>query len=138
MPSEAVIDVACLVLLDDSDRLFVARRAPGKSLGGLWEFPGGKVDPGESIESALRRELIEELEMDVGALSPLPAVVHEYDFGIIRLWPLMARCGKGESPQYHLHEHTDARWVDADAAAELDWAPADLPVLRELDFLSRA
>lgn len=138
MRSSPEVDVACLVLMDDADRLFVARRPPGRRLGGLWEFPGGKVDLGETIEEALRRELIEELGMEVGPLVAMDSVDYHYEFGSIRLWPMLARCAGNERPDYQLHEHTEARWVDGHEARLLDWAPADVPVLRALGLVSRA
>jgi len=135
MQAERSIDVACLVLLDDAGRVFAARRPPGKSLGGMWEFPGGKIDPGETAEQALRRELREELEMEVGELVPMAAVAHDYDFATIRLWPMLARCVGGKHPTFLLHEHTEAIWVDAGEAGEMEWAPADVPVLGRIGLL---
>lgn len=132
MGAEAVVDVACLVLIDDAGRVFCARRPPGKRLGGLWEFPGGKIDPGETAEAALRRELREELDLEVGPLVAMDSFEHRYPFGTIRLWPWIARCDGGEHPAMVLHEHTEGRWVDAADAATLEWAPADLPVLCRL------
>ena len=138
MESSPAVHVACLVLIDDAGRIFAARRPPGKRLGDLWEFPGGKVDPGESIEVALRRELTEELGMKVGTLVAMDPVDHRYEFGTIRLWPMLARCDGAGRPAYQLHEHTEARWVDGKQAALLDWAPADRPVLRALGMLNHA
>ena len=128
---DPVIDVACLVLIDTAGRVLAAKRPPHKPLGGLWEFPGGKIHRGESPETALRRELREELALDVGTLDPMPAREHRYPFGIIRLWPLRACCDGPPHPELTLHEHTEIRWVDASAARQLDWAPADVPVLHE-------
>ena len=135
MRAESVIDVVCLVLLDGQGRVLAARRPPHKSLGGLWEFPGGKIDPGETPEAALRRELREELGLEVGRLVPMDSHEHHYEFGTIRLWPLLARCDGGEHPKMVLHEHTEVRWVDAAEAATLEWAPADLPVFGQLESL---
>lgn len=136
MNTEGVIDVACLVLRDVEGRVFAARRPLHKSLGGLWEFPGGKVDPGESPEAALRRELREELNLDVGLLEAMNVFEHRYEFGTIRLWPMVAYCEGGKHPVIVLHEHTEVRWVDAAEARDLEWAAADLPVLRQLGWLS--
>lgn len=134
MQAERSIDVVCLVLVDGVGRVFAARRPPGKSLGGMWEFPGGKIDPGETAEQALRRELREELEMEVGELEPLEVVTHEYDFATIRLWPMLARCDGGNHPAFVLHEHTQACWVGESEARDMEWAPADVPVLGRLLF----
>ena len=132
-PTDAsAIDVACLVLIDASGRVLAAKRPPHKSLGDLWEFPGGKIDPGESPEAALRRELREELALDVGPLDPMPPRIHRYPFGTIRLWPLRARANGAAHPALTLHEHTEIRWVGAADARQLDWAPADVPVLEEI------
>ncbi|MFU8894493.1 MAG: NUDIX domain-containing protein [Luteolibacter sp.] len=129
MASDSPIDVACLVLRDGEGRVLATRRPPHKSLGGLWEFPGGKIDAGESPEAALRRELREELELEVGGLVAMPPVDHQYAFGTIRLWPLLGHCPDAGLPEMVLHEHTEARWVEATEARDLQWAPADLPVL---------
>ncbi len=125
-------DVACLVLTDRLGRVLAARRPPHKTLGGLWEFPGGKIDPGESPETALRRELREELALEVGPLKPMTAREHRYPFGTIRLWPLRARWQAEELPDLTLHEHTAVRWVGRHDAGRLGWASADLPVLDEI------
>jgi len=134
MEAETMIDVVCLVLFDGDGRVFAARRPPHKSLGGLWEFPGGKVDTGEKPGAALRRELREELGLEVDALVAMDPVEHRYPFGPIRLWPFSAACAGGMHPDVELHEHTETRWVNAAEAAKMDWAPADLPVLRKIGF----
>jgi 8-oxo-dGTP diphosphatase len=130
-PTAEPIDVACLVLIDSRGRVFAARRPPCKSLAGLWELPGGKIDPGESPEHALRRELREELAMEVGPLTALPCHEHPYEFATIRLWPMLARCHSQSHPPFHLHEHTAAQWIAPEHAGQLDWAPADIPVLAD-------
>jgi len=132
---EPVVDVACLVLIDPDRRVLAARRPLHKSLGGLWEFPGGKVDAGESPEVALRRELREELELEVGALAAMGVFEHHYPFGAIRLWPFTAHCADFGHPKMVLHEHTEICWVNAADALDLEWAPADLPVLARLETL---
>lgn len=124
------IDVVCLVLQDAEGRVLATRRPPDKSLGGMWEFPGGKVEPGESAEDALRREIHEELGMEIGEISPLTDVTHHYDFGIIHLIPYLASVW--ESSIIHLSEHTEMKWILPAQAGLLDWAPADLPILEEL------
>jgi 8-oxo-dGTP diphosphatase len=95
-----------------------------------WEFPGGKVEDGEDHQSALRRELQEELCIEVGDLNALAPVTHAYDFGTIRLWPFLCRCE--QPPRLKLVEHTDFVWSSLAEFRSLDWAPADVPVLAEL------
>jgi 8-oxo-dGTP diphosphatase len=126
-----MMDVVCLVLIDGEGSVLATQRPPDKRMALFWEFPGGKVDDGESGESALRREIREELHLELPAqLQPLMPVEHIYDFGMIRLIPFLARCES--RPLITLTEHVAARWVTRDNAQELEWAPADLPILDEL------
>lgn len=120
------IHVVCAVLRDDSGRHLATRRPPGKALGGLWEFPGGKVEPGEDPAAALRREIAEELGLDIAVGPALPAVLHRYAFGTIALHPFLCRPTGGSLV---LHEHSAAIWLPRTALWSLDWAPADIPVL---------
>ena len=76
MPS--VIHVAVGVLIDDANRVLLARRQKGTHLEGYWEFPGGKVESGETVEAALARELSEELGVEIGETLPLMKVSHDY------------------------------------------------------------
>lgn len=125
-----MITVSCLILLDSHDAFLATQRPPHKTLGGLWEFPGGKVEKGESPEEALRRELREELHLTVDSFLPLTPVTHEYDFGSIQLIPFLTRCE--QRPALELVEHSAACWVHSTSASSLAWAPADLPILAEL------
>lgn len=122
-----MIAVVCLVLRDAQSHLLATQRGPGKRLAGCWEFPGGKVEPEEAPEAALRREIREELHLELGELTPLAEVVHAYDFGTIRLLPFLSTCS--ERPTPHLTEHTAVAWVSRDQWRALDWAPADVPIL---------
>jgi len=124
------IPVACLVLIDHLGHLLATQRPNGKTLANLWEFPGGKVEANESPETALRRELIEELNLEVQSLTPLEPVTHPYDFATIQLLPFLARCNT--RPTFHLKEHIDSRWIHLNHAHSLNWAPADLPVLHAI------
>ena len=79
--SVPIITVVAVALLDVDNRILLAQRPPGKAMAGLWEFPGGKIDPGETPEAALIRELEEELGLDVRAscLAPLTFASHTYE-----------------------------------------------------------
>lgn len=125
------MDVVCGVILDLSGRMLACRRPRGKVLAGLWEFPGGKVDPGETPEEALVRELREELAIQVEVGEALSPVRWSYPWAEVRLMPFLCRVVDG-IPQ--ALEHEELRWCDAGESRRLDWVPADLPVLAELGF----
>ncbi len=122
-------EVVCGVLEDGAGRVLACRRPTGGHLGGFWEFPGGKVEVGETPEAALLRELREELAVDVEVGEALVPVAWDYGRGPIRLIPFRCRIIRGEPV---LLEHTECRWCGREEAAELAWAPADGPVLAEV------
>ncbi len=122
--------VVCLVLVDADGNVLATQRPKEKRLGWFWEFPGGKVEIGESPESALRREIQEELGIELGPLQQLSAITYTYDFGSIRLLPFKAYCKS--RPKLALAEHVDAKWVGSHDWQSLEWAPADIPVIHEL------
>lgn len=131
VPPHKIIDVVCLVAIDKDNHVLTTQRAADKPLGLLWEFPGGKIDKGESAEAALRREIIEELSIKIGALTRLPSVTYAYDFCTIQLIPFLSKVEA--RPQLgDLHAHTAARWIALDEWGQIQWAPADLPIIERL------
>jgi len=123
-----IILVSAVALIDPEGRVLLAQRPPGKSLAGLWEFPGGKVEPGESPEAALIRELKEELGIDTwkSCLAPLTFASHAYpEFHL--LMPLFA-CRKWEGIVTPREGQTLA-WVRPNALREYPMPPADLPLI---------
>ncbi|MES1202029.1 MAG: (deoxy)nucleoside triphosphate pyrophosphohydrolase [Pseudomonadota bacterium] len=129
-PRRLVLVVAA-ALFDDQGRVLIARRPPGKQLAGLWEFPGGKVEPGESPEAALIRELDEELELtvDSAALTPITFASHAYaDFHL--LMPLYAvRQWRGEPVA---RAHDALAWAAPADLGNYEMPPADGPLLAAL------
>lgn len=123
-----MIDVVAGLIHDERGHLLVCRRPAGKHLAGKWEFPGGKVEPGEQPAEALVRELREELEITVVPGDSLTPVVHDYGRGPIRLIPLLCRISAGVP---HPHEHDEIRWCTPGELQQLDLAEADLPILAE-------
>lgn len=128
-----VVLVAAVALIDADGRVLLAQRPEGKSLAGMWEFPGGKVDPGETPEIALIRELQEELGIDTWAscLAPLTFASHGYD-DFHLLMPLFAcrRWNGIPAPR----EGQKLAWARAAELGNYDMPPADkplIPVLRD-------
>ena len=120
--------VTAVALIDPDGRILLAQRPEGKSLAGLWEFPGGKVDPGETPEAALIRELQEELGIDTWAscLAPLTFASHTYD-DFHLLMPLFA-CRKWQgTPQPR--EGQTLKWVRPSEMRDYPMPPADLPLI---------
>ncbi len=132
--SPPILLVAACALVDADGRVLLAKRPPGKPLAGLWEFPGGKIEPGETPEAALIRELKEELDIDVSCrcLAPLSFASHSYpEFHL--LMPLYV-CRRWEGDIAPLQGQQLA-WVRAQRLAEYGMPPADEPlkaVLRDL------
>lgn len=120
------INVVGAVIVRDG-RVLCAQRGPSGSLAGRWEFPGGKVEPGETTRAALEREIAEELACIVDVGAELTTTTHEYDFGVVRLTTFWCQLIEG-LPQ--LLEHADARWLPPGELEGLDWAPADVPAVR--------
>lgn len=129
-----IIDVVCGVIRDAEGRYLACLRPQGKHLGGLWEFPGGKVDGGEGPESALVRELEEELGVRVEVGQPLSPVDWNFGEKRIRLLPYHCRI-VGGVPQ--AKEHEQLRWSLPEEFGDLSWAAADVPVLEEILKISR-
>ncbi|GAA6200745.1 8-oxo-dGTP diphosphatase MutT [Aquicoccus sp. SU-CL01552] len=120
--------VSAVALIDVDGRVLLAQRPKGKSMAGLWEFPGGKVEPGETPEAALIRELEEELGIDTWAscLAPLTFASHGYgDFHL--LMPLFA-CRKWNG-QPRAREGQTLKWVRARDLRDYPMPPADLPLI---------
>lgn len=136
--ARSIVLVAAAALVDADGRVLLARRPAGKAMAGLWEFPGGKLGPGETPERALIRELREELGIDVerSCLAPLAFASHGYD-GFHLLMPLyVCRVWRGTvTPR----EGQEFRWVRPARLRDFPMPPADAPLIAPLrDLLQPA
>ena len=111
-------------------RVLVCRRKEGKRLAGTWEFPGGKIEPGESASAALIREIKEELGVEVAPIKELMTVRHRYDFGEIELVAVL--CGASADPVSST-DHDRLEWCWPEALMDYELAPADVPIADRLE-----
>ena len=119
--------VAALVW--DGDRFMICQRPAHKARGLLWEFVGGKVEPGETKEEALIRECHEELDVTVEVGSVFMEVIHEYPDIKIKLTLFNAKIAEGEPKML---EHNDIRWITIDEIPQYAFCPADTDILSRL------
>lgn len=131
MTSLPTLLVVAVALVDDDNRVLIAQRPKGKSMAGLWEFPGGKVESGETPETALIRELKEELTIDVteACLAPFTFASHSYEkfhllmpLFVCRRWQGTPRPTEGQT----------LKWVRALRLADYEMPPADVPLVTML------
>lgn len=128
------INVVGAVIVRDGT-IFSARRGPKMSLPGLWEFPGGKIEAGETPEEALAREVKEELLCSIQIGEHIETTQHEYDFGVVNLTTYFATL-TGNEPE--LTEHAEQRWIPVAKLNSVDWAPADVPAVERIMALLAA
>lgn len=119
----------CCGIIEEAGKFYAFRRGSGMKMPGKWEFPGGKVEAGESAESALHRELLEELNIEIEIIRPLNAVSHNYPDFSIELIPFIVKISAGELA---LNEHDAVKLESFEQLINLDWAEADIPVLNQL------
>ncbi|MBT2582604.1 (deoxy)nucleoside triphosphate pyrophosphohydrolase [Planococcus sp. ISL-109] len=113
----------------DGERILCAKRGMEKSLPGLWEFPGGKIEQGETPQESLKREIQEEMHCEVEIGEKVEHTRYEYDFGIVHLQTFYCKLTKGTPV---LTEHTEIKWLAANELPTLEWAPADIPAIEKL------
>lgn len=127
------IEVAVGVLAEraeDGWRVLVTRRPAGGVLGGYWEFPGGKREPGETLKACLVREFTEELGLAVIVGDALPAVEHDYAHAPVRLCPFFCRLASSVEPR--ALGVSEWRWVAPAALGDYAFPPANAPVIEQV------
>lgn len=118
--------VTCAIIEKDG-LILAAQRSSSMSLPLKWEFPGGKIDCGETPEECLCRELLEEMNIALRVGQSLPTTTHHYPAFTVTLYPFVCSIDSGEMI---LHEHAAIAWLPPEELQTLDWAEADLPVIR--------
>ena len=124
--SKKIISVVAAAIEKDG-KIFCAQRPEGKSLGGYWEFPGGKLEQGETPEEALIREIKEEFDSEIEIVSFINEASHEYDFGIVTMKTYLSKL---HTRNLTLLEHQDSKWLPIEELDTLEWAPVDLPAVK--------
>ena len=122
------IHVACAII-ELGGKVLCTQRSEAMSLPLKWEFPGGKIDEGESPEECLKRELVEELGIEISVGEPLSATTHTYPTFTVTLYPFICEIVSGTIT---LHEHNAMVWLPVEELHTLDWAEADWTVIREV------
>ncbi len=122
------INVVGAVLTRDNT-ILAAQRSSTMSLSGMWEFPGGKIEPHETPKEALVRELKEELLCTAEIGNIVQTTEHEYEFGIVILTTFYCSL-TGDEPK--LTEHSEIRWIQIADLDQLNWAPADIPAVKQV------
>ena len=125
MAEREPVDVAVGVLIDDDGRFLITSRPAGKVYAGHWEFPGGKVEPGESVEAALQRELHEELGITIGHAEAWKTLLHDYPHALVRLHFCKVYVWSGA---FEMREAQQMAWQSLPVAVA-PLLPGTLPVL---------
>lgn len=127
IPLSTMLQVTCAII-QHANKILICQRSASMKLPLKWEFPGGKIEAEESKEDCLRREIKEELNIDVTIHKALTMVEHHYAEFSLQLYPFVCSLHSGEVDAL---EHTQAIWVDAAELKNYDWAEADLPIVDE-------
>ncbi len=124
-----MIDVVGALITNDRDEILIARRKEGKHLAGCWEFPGGKIEKGETPEDCLKRELKEEMNLDIEVLDYYDGNEHEYEDFTINLMIYSARIIGGEMK---LMDHDRVEWVKRSEMRKYGFTPADVVIVERI------
>lgn len=126
-----MINVVAAVIKDENEKILITQRNLKKAQGGLWEFPGGKIEPNETRENAIVREIKEELDIDIEVKSYLSEKVFNYPEKDINLIALECKKINGE---IKLLEHEDYKWVSENELDNFQFAPADLFIIDKIKY----
>ncbi|MTN80547.1 NUDIX domain-containing protein [Turicibacter sanguinis] len=123
------VRVVGAIILSEADEVLCALRSPEMSLPNYWEFPGGKIEVGESIQEAVIREIKEELNCEIEAFDIFNDYTHEYEHIFVNLITVMCKLVNGIPTA---SEHSELKWIPKQDLKSLHWAPADIPAVELL------
>ncbi|MBC1419656.1 (deoxy)nucleoside triphosphate pyrophosphohydrolase [Listeria fleischmannii] len=123
-----IINVVAGAIIKE-EKILCARRKKEKSLGGLWEFPGGKIEVNELPEEALKREIMEEMNLELEIGEKVCTSTYTYDFGEVHLTVFYCKIIKGNMK---LNDHDKILWLDRSELNSLEWAPADIDAVNKI------
>lgn len=123
-----MIEVCCAIIVNEEGQVLVTQRSAVMSMPLKMEFPGGKIEPGESPEACLIREIKEELDLSIEIIAPRPASTYHYPAFSILLLPFVCRIKAGE---ILLREHVAYAWMAPSDLLNCDWAEADVPIVKQ-------
>ena len=129
-PAELPLAV-CAAVIEHEGKILLTERPAEKQHGGFWEFPGGKIDPGESPHNALKRELHEELDVNIEVGPVFETVYHHYGWGSVLIIAYLCRWRSGEIKHLEVADHA---WVAPEKFADYKILPADQPILQKLKY----
>ncbi|ETZ21480.1 (deoxy)nucleoside triphosphate pyrophosphohydrolase [Pedobacter sp. V48] len=121
-----MINVTCAIIVDDTNSVLVTQRSASMKLPLKIEFPGGKIEEGETPSECLVREIKEELNLDIKILFEMPANIHHYVEFSINLIPFVCKVIGGS---IELREHASYQWLNSSELLDQDWAEADVPIV---------
>ena len=126
------VHVVGAIIENETGKILCALRGPEMTLPNYWEFPGGKIEEGETKEEALKREIQEELGCVIEVFAHVEDTTYEYEKVIVRLETFMSKIISGIPT---LSEHAEMRWISREELQTLNWAPADIPAIEKLTNL---
>ena len=129
--TKRIIRVARVAIIDqEQNKVLAGKRDADRLVGGMWEFPGGKIEKGETPQEAAKRELEEEFHDEIQVGPQLGKTIsYKYEFGTVELTAFFAKL---LTHNFDLVAHSKVEWLSADKVKNLNWAPADAPLVEEL------
>ena len=124
--------IVTAAIIYKDNKVLVAKRAPGEKLAGLWEFPGGKLEKGESLQECLERELEEEFGIITKSGPVVTSSIYKYDHGSFKIVALESTIVSGT---IELRVHDKVQWIDINNLFEIDLLPADIAIAKDLQVL---